>query len=323
LSEESIQKIIEVLEVGRYVPLQFVVSRLGCTESEVKRLLSFMREKGYEVEENPALGIRLLGDPDVLSESTIREGLRTRILGRSVRCYSSLASTNEEAKLLGREGEEEGLVVIADEQTAGRGRFGREWVSPRGEGIWMSILLRPGSNLEPVAALSLVAAHSVATALSQVSGVRTAIKWPNDVKIGEKKVCGILAELDKDSAGMGFLVMGIGLNVNQLRFGGDLKSYATSVRIETGKAFSRPQLVRRILENLEKSYLEIMKEGFSHVLKDVRRLCTMVGEQVRVRLGSEEVEGYVQDIDDAGRLVVRTEDGRIREILAGEASTVR
>ena len=320
---EIVERIVEALEVGEYSSPASLASRLNCTQSELKKSLSVMRKQGYEIEENPALGIRLLKDPDVLSERVIRDGLRTRVLGKAVECHTRLGSTNEVAKELGRKGGEEGTVVIADEQTAGRGRFGREWISPRGEGIWMSIILRPGSNLKPVAALSLVAAHSVATALREVAGVRASIKWPNDVKIGERKVCGILAELDNDSTGAAFLVMGIGVNVNQLRFTGDLVSYATSLRMETEKVFARPPLVRRILENLERSYLEAMEAGFGEVLKGVRRLCTMVGEQVSVHLGSEEIRGYVQDIDDAGRLIVRTDEGKIREILAGEASRVR
>jgi BirA family biotin operon repressor/biotin-[acetyl-CoA-carboxylase] ligase len=323
LLEDTIERIADILEIGEYVPVPSLKAMLGCTQSELRDYLSSMREKGYEIEENPTLGVRLLRDPDVLSEKAIRTGLQTRILGNVIQCFSSLGSTNEKAKELGREGMGEGCVVAADEQTAGRGRFGRTWLSPKGEGIWMSIILRPASSLEPVAALSLVAAHSVATGLREVTGVRTAIKWPNDVKVGGKKVCGILGELDKDSTGAGFLVMGIGVNVNQTCFTGDLESYATSVRIETGKVFTRPPLVRKILENLERSYLKAMQDGLGQVLKEVRRLCTMVGEQVSVHLGTEEIKGYVQDIDDSGRLIVRTDEGKIREILAGEASRVR
>lgn len=323
MSEGTIQKTAELLEVGCYVSTQVLISKIDCTESELKSILESMRGQGYEIEENPELGIRLLSDPDVLSGRAVKTGLQARILGRSILYDSSLDSTNEKAKTLGRQGDEEGTVVIADEQTEGRGRFGRNWFSPRGEGIWMSVILRPPSVLEPYTPLSLVTAHCVATALRDVAGVRAEIKWPNDVKIGDKKVCGILTELDKDTAGTSFLVIGIGVNVNQTVFEGELASLATSVRIETGKAANRTPLIRKILENLERSYLKAVEEGFSEVLKDVRKLCTLVGEHVSVNVGSETVQGYVQDIDDAGRLIMRTEDGKIREILAGEANTVR
>lgn len=187
----------------------------------------------------------------------------------------------------------------------------------------MSLILRPEPHLEPATALSLVAAYSVAIALREVAGVRAMIKWPNDVRVGEKKICGILAELSKDARGNQFIVLGFGVNVNQSSFSGDLEQVATSVKIETGEKIPRLPLIRKLLENLEEFYFQCKKDGFSGILKGVREISTLMGRRVEVSLGGETISGYVQDIDDMGRLIIRTDDGNIREIFAGEANTVR
>ncbi|MFQ5905274.1 MAG: biotin--[acetyl-CoA-carboxylase] ligase [bacterium] len=321
--EDVEERIAEALEVGKYVPARKLAADAGCTDSELEAFLSSLKKRGYEIEVNPTLGVRLLSEPDVLSEREIAMELKTSFIGRAIHCYSTIGSTNDLAKRLGEDGAEEGTVVIADEQRRGRGRFGRSWLSPKGEGIWMSVILRPQAGLEPVTALSLVAAYSVATSVRELTGMRATIKWPNDVRVGEKKMCGILAELDRDSAGGEFIVLGIGVNVNQVEFGEDLAQAATSIRIETGRIASRLPLIRRILENLEKFYVRARRDGFSSVIEKLREISTLVGKRVEVSMGEETVSGYVQDIDDRGRLIVRTDDGRIREILAGEADAVR
>lgn len=321
--EDIEEKVAQFLKVGEYVRSDELAAEAGCSTDQLGNFLSSLKKRGYEIEENPALGMRLLEEPDIISETEIARGLKTSVIGRRAYCYSSLRSTNELAARLGQQGTEEGAVIMANEQTKGKGRFGRSWVSPRREGIWMSLILRPEPSLEPVTALSLVAGYSVAVALREVVGIRATIKWPNDVRVGEKKICGILAELNKDAKGNQFVVLGIGVNVNQASFSGDLEQVATSVRIETGRKTPRLPLVRNVLENLEKFYFQCKKEGFSGILRRVREISSLMGKRVEVSLGGETISGYVQDIDDMGRLIMRTDDGRIMEILAGEANTVR
>ncbi len=321
--EEKEEKLLGTLGSGSYVSPESLAAEIGCTFAELEQVVSGMRRKGYEIECNPALGLRLLKDSDALCVELIRNGLQTTFVGKDIHCYATVGSTNEEAKSLGREGAPEGTTVVADEQTEGRGRFGKNWHSPQGQGIWMSVILRPSLGVERFSAISLVAAYAVSTALRDSAGVRALIKWPNDVRIGEKKVCGILAELDRDRTGRDFLVLGMGINVRQSEFDGDLADVATSVKMVTGMDVPRVPLIRKILENLERCYLRVVEEGLSEVLKEVRELCTLVGKQVVVTVGTEKISGYVQDIDDAGRLIVRTEDGRIRELHAGEANAVR
>ncbi|TET80764.1 biotin--[acetyl-CoA-carboxylase] ligase [candidate division TA06 bacterium] len=321
--EDIEEKIAQFLKVGEYVRSDELVAEAGCSLDELENFLSSLKKRGYEIEENPALGIRLLEEPDTLSEVEIARRLKTSVIGRKAYCYSSVGSTNELAIRLGQQGTEEGAVIIANEQTKGKGRFGRSWVSPRREGIWMSLILRPEPHLEPATALSLVAAYSVAIALREVAGVRAMIKWPTDVRVGEKKICGILAELSKDARGNQFIVLGFGVNVNQSSFSGDLEQVATSVKIETGEKIPRLPLIRKLLENLEEFYFQCKKDGFSGILKGVREISTLMGRRVEVSLGGETISGYVQDIDDMGRLIIRTDDGNIREIFAGEANTVR
>lgn len=317
------EKVAQFLEVGEYIHREELAAKAGCSPTKLGDLLSSLKKTGYEIEENPALGIRLLTEPDILSEGEIKRGLKTSIIGRKAYCYSSIGSTNELAMRLGQQGAEEGTVIIADEQSKGKGRFGRSWASSKGQGIWMSVILKPDPSLEPTTALSLVAAYSVAVALREVVGVRTMIKWPNDVRVGEKKICGILAELSRDAKGNQLVVLGIGVNVNQSTFTGDLETVATSVKIETGESMPRLPLIRKLLQNLEKFYFQSKKDGFSGIIKGVREISSLMGKRVELALGSESVTGYVQDIDEMGRLIIRTDDGGIREILAGEAKTVR
>lgn len=321
--EDREEKVARFLMVGEYIGSEKLAAEAGCSPVELGDLLSSLKKRGYEIEENPALGVRLLKEPDILSEVEIARGLKTSVLGRKAYCYSRVGSTNELAMRLGQQGAEEGVVIMANEQTKGKGRFGRNWISPRMEGIWMSLILRPEPGLKPVTALSLVAAYSVAIALREVVGIRAVIKWPNDVRVGEKKICGILSELSKDAKGSQFVVLGIGMNVNQSGFSRDLEQIATSVRIETGKSVQRLPLVRKLLEKLEEFYFQCKKDGFSEILKRVREISSLMGKRVELSLGGKTVSGYVQDIDDMGRLIIRTDDGRIREILAGEANTVR
>jgi len=321
--EDIEAKIVRRLEVGKYVSTEALASEAGCKDSQLVTFLSSLKKRGYDIEVNPALGVRLLSEPDILSEKEIASGLNTSFIGRAIHCYSTISSTNELAKRLGEKGAEEGTVVIADEQRKGRGRLGRSWFSPKGEGIWMSVILRPQAGLEPVTGLSLVAAYSVATSVRELTGVRATIRWPNDVRVREKKVCGILAELDRDSVGDQFVVLGIGVNVNQVKFEKELTEVASSIRMETGRSTSRLPLIRKILENLERFYIQARREGFSTVIEKLREISTLIGKRVEMSVGGENVSGYVQDIDDRGRLIVRTDNGRIREMLAGEADAVR
>jgi BirA family biotin operon repressor/biotin-[acetyl-CoA-carboxylase] ligase len=228
---------------------------------------------------------------------------------------------------LAEQGEPEGTVVLTDEQTAGRGRFGRTWTAPPGTSLLVSVLLRPKVGLADSSKLSLVAALAVRRTLQEVAELSSAIKWPNDVLINGRKVCGILAETTT-STGVGTkpaLVLGIGLNVNQDRqdFPVEFRDQATSLRIETGREQSRPLLFQTLLKSLEDLALAFVQKGFPPFLDELRRSSAVLGKRVVVRVGAYSVEGVVDDLDDEGRLLMRMDTGSLTVLNSGEVSSIR
>lgn len=228
---------------------------------------------------------------------------------------------------LAEQGEPEGTVVLTGEQTAGKGRLGRTWTAPTGSSLLVSVLLRPKVGLADSSRLSLVAALAVRRTLQGVAALSSAIKWPNDVLINGKKVCGILAETATNT-GAGTspaLVLGIGLNVHQDRqdFPVEFRDQATSLRIETGREQSRPLLLQALLQSLEDLVLAFVREGFSPFLDELRGSSAVIGKRVVVRVGVYTLEGVVDDLDDEGRLLMRLDTGSQTILNSGEVSSIR
>lgn len=265
--------------------------------------------------------------PDSLEfQSILPEFQHLRLFKRTF-FFPKLDSTNAYLMKLAEQGEPEGTVVLTDEQTAGRGRFGRTWTAPPGTSLLVSVLLRPNVGLADSSKLSLVAALAVRRTLQGVAALSSAIKWPNDVLIHGRKVCGILAETTT-STGVGTkpaLVLGIGLNVNQDRqdFPVEFRDQATSLRIETGREQSRPLLLQTLLESLEGLALAFVQKGFPSLLDELRRSSAVIGKRVAVRIGAYSVEGVVDDLDDEGRLLMRMDTGSQTILNSGEVSSIR
>ncbi len=237
------------------------------------------------------------------------EGMKR--IGIEVERREEVASTNDWAKEEGKKGAPEGKVFVAEVQTAGRGRWGRRWHSPRG-GIWMSILLRPPDEARPF--LSFVAALSSAEALRKVTGIDARTKWPNDVVVRGKKIGGILVEAERD-----FVVVGIGLNVN-LREGDfppELLEVATSVWMERGEPVDREELLAELMEQVERRYNLLLAEGAEPILAEWRAMDVCLGRKVKVEVGSRVVEGMAEEVTGEGALRIRREDGGVEEIFSG------
>ena len=265
--------------------------------------------------------------PDSLEFQSILPGLQHLRLFKRTLFFPKLDSTNVYLMKLAEQGEPEGTVVLTDEQTAGRGRFGRTWTAPPGTSLLVSVLLRPNVGLADSSKLSLVAALAVRRTLQEVAELSSAIKWPNDVLINERKVCGILAETTT-STGVGTkpaLVLGIGLNVNQDRqdFPVEFRDQATSLRIETGREQSRPLLFQTLLKSLEDLALAFVQKGFPPFLDELRRSSAVIGKRIVVRVGAYSVEGVVDDLDDEGRLLMRMDTGSQTVLNSGEVSSIR
>ncbi len=299
--------------------------RLGLTRAAVWKAVDALRREGYEIEARTGLGYRLAAAPDALTEAEIRSFLGpTRLVGRELRCFEELDSTNNYLKTLPEA--PDGLAVTADSQTAGRGRMDRSFQSPKGQGIYLSVLLRPRlspDRLPPVTALAGVA---VCAAVERVCGVRPGLKWPNDPVLNGKKLCGILTEmsLEAETGRVQSLVLGIGINVSQgpEDFSPQVREMATSLGQALGKPVSRPRLTAALLEELDRTYAALLAGDLSAYLSAYRRDCVNLGKTVQLLPfgGGERETAQAVDIDEDFSLVVRGPDGKERTVRSGEVS---
>lgn len=298
--------------------------QLGVSRTAIWKQIEGLRSAGYQLEAQPRLGYRLVGVPDAVTPAEVLPGLTTRTFGRQIEYRESAGSTNEVAKQLAREGAPEGLVVVANEQTSGKGRLGRTWVTPPGSALAMSLILRP--PLPPYLAprVTLVAAVAVAEAVRDVTGLPVGIKWPNDLHVRGRKFCGILTEMDAEMERVAFVVCGIGLNVNLApeQIPPELRETATSIFAEAGRNFSRALLVQAVMARFEQVYDLLVAGRFDLVLDRWRALSVTLGQPVQVHSagGGAPLKGVAEEVDEDGALLVRDGAGVLHRVVAGEVS---
>jgi len=259
---------------------------------------------------------------DFLDPDTIREGLNTKVMGKKAYCFWETGSTQTVAQGLAKSGAEEGTIVLAEGQTEGKGRMGRSWFSPLGKGIWVSIILRPLLPPSLAGRVSLISALAVAEAIREVTGLPALIKWPNDLVISEKKVGGILTEMSAEMEQIKFIILGIGINVNQDEFLEELKGKALSLHQGGGKEVSRLSLLRNILRRLDNYYPYLQKGELGTITNRWRELSATLGKQVRVSFQGEVIEGQAVDIDSEGALLLRLDSGFVKCLTGGEVSMI-
>jgi BirA family biotin operon repressor/biotin-[acetyl-CoA-carboxylase] ligase len=317
------EKILEYFRKShdKYVSGEDISKALDVSRAYVWKNIDRLREDGYLIDAVPNLGYRLTFAPDKLNVYAVKSELKTKIMGRKVFHFDATTSTNDKAYELAESGEPEGTVVIAESQSHGRGRVGRKWVSPGGGGIYMSVILRPDLEADEIPAITLVAAASVVKTLIRLTGADAKIKWPNDVMINEKKVCGILTEMKAQPDRVDFLVLGIGINVNTPQ--DKLPDTATSVKSELKKALNRAELVRGFLGQFEKDYILFTKIGFSSLRDECKEFSVVIGRKVKITEHHRTVKGTVLDIDDKGALIVRDEEGKRSRIFSGDVVLCR
>jgi len=253
---------------------------------------------------------------DSLSPAAITDGLATRFIGQEVTCYPSLPSTNDVARHKARQGAKEGMVIVAEEQTAGRGRIKRLWLSPRGS-VALSIILYPPLAYLP--SLIMVASLAVARSIEQVTGLKAKIKWPNDVLVNDKKICGILVESDVRGNKVDYAVIGIGINVNlELSEFPQIAPFATSLSRELGGKVSRREVIRSLLTEAEKLYLALA--AGDSVFKEWRDNLVTLGKKVQVSLGETTYKGVAESVAADGSLLLRQSDGSLLKIVAGDVT---
>jgi BirA family transcriptional regulator, biotin operon repressor / biotin---[acetyl-CoA-carboxylase] ligase len=305
---------------GEYLSGQALSGALGVSRSAVWKQIHLLREQGYVIEAVPSRGYRLAETPDALLPAEIQAGLETALIGRELICLAETDSTNARAHELGEAGAVEGTVVIADQQSAGKGRLGRRWTSPAGVNLYASVLLRPALPPRCAPQLTFVSAVAVARAVREVSALPAMVKWPNDVLIAGRKVAGLLNEMSAETERIHYVILGIGVNLNMApeQFPADLRYPATSLAMETGAPISRLAFTRSLLRELDQLYRLYLDQGVAPVLQLWQSLFSLQGRQVSVDLGGQQLCGRVEGLDGDGALLLRLDDGRLERILAGD-----
>ncbi len=315
MTKEEILRILR--EAGDYVSGESLAEALGVSRAAVWKHAHTLIKEGYRVDVAQGKGYRLLGVPDKLYPSEVRYGLQAKLLGKKVIHMNSTGSTNTVARQLAERGIEEGTVVIAEVLTRAKGRMGRTFITKHG-GVWMSLVLKPSIDPAHASSITLLAAVSVAKAL-RGAGLEATIKWPNDVLVNGKKICGILTEMNAETDAVNFIILGIGVNVNN-----DVPlETATTMKSELGHDVDRARFVQSLLETLEGDYRTFQEEGFTPILWSWRRYSDTLGRIVEVTSQDGVVRGLAQDVDEDGSLLVRMKDGSVRKIVSGDCQHLR
>ena len=322
------EKILSVLRnnTDSYISGEDLCGHSGISRAAIWKHIEKLREEGYDIEASPHLGYRLVSIPDSLIPGEIKHGLKAKIFGKEIISYKKVDSTNDVAYELAEKGMKEGTVILAEEQGRGKGRHGRTWASPPKNGVYLSCVLRPKMAPNEIPRITLLAAVAVAKSIRRLTGLNAMIKWPNDILINNKKVCGILTEIKAEQDSVDFIILGIGVNVNAKPSG--LPKGASSLKEELSvgrahEAVSRVELVKNILEDLEKDYILLKKEGFKPIIEEWKHLSAMLGSRIRIVLQNRSFEGQAHNIDDDGSLVVRLDSGVLRKVSSGDIIMVR
>lgn len=255
-----------------------------------------------------------------LAASVLRSHLQTKFIGKNILVFDTATSTNELAKRLAKEGIQEGSLIIAEQQTRGRGRLKHAWHSPPKLGLWFSILLYPKHDHERLGLLSLLSGVAVREAIAELTPLQPALKWPNDVLINGKKAGGILLETEFTNARLAFLVLGIGVNVSQSieDFPLELRGQATSLYMESGLCIERAVLLNQILLNLEENYAHFQTRNFEIITDKWKRRCPFFKNNISIRQNGEEIAGIFEELDTMGRMLIRLPSGETRCIHSSD-----
>jgi BirA family biotin operon repressor/biotin-[acetyl-CoA-carboxylase] ligase len=300
-----------------------LAEQLKISRAAVWARIEELRRAGYEIEAGPHFGYRLVSSPDAVHADDLFARLgKTKVIGRDIRVFEETTSTNDVIEKLARDGVKEGAVVFAESQTKGRGRLGRKWISPARKGLWFSILLRPDMRPQETTQLTVASATALRRAVQLETGLKTEIKWPNDILAGGKKVAGILTELSAELDKVRHVILGIGIDVNldAGEFPAELKKIATSLKIESGRIIDRARLATAILRELDEDYSRICSGRFAAVANEWEENCATIGKNVTVQIGERKIRGRAESLDDDGALLLRTEHGHLERITGGDVT---
>jgi BirA family biotin operon repressor/biotin-[acetyl-CoA-carboxylase] ligase len=299
---------------------------VGLRPRALHKHLETLRGLGYDIESGPHLGYRLRRSPDLLHADDLHSRLgKTRTIGRDIRVFQETTSTNDVVEKLARDQVKEGVVVFAEAQTRGRGRLGRKWLSAPGKGLWFSVLLRPRLQPEVATQVTIAAATALARAIRTETELRPEIKWPNDILIGGRKAAGILTELSAELDSVKYVIVGIGVDVNQTPadFPPELRKLAVSLRMARGQPLDRAGLAAAILRQLDEDYARVLRGGFDALADEWEAQCSTLGHDVVIQVGPRKIRGRAESLDPSGALLLRTPHGHLERISGGDVTLER
>lgn len=299
---------------------QHLAELIGCSRTAVWKHIEDLRKEGFELEAVRKKGYRIIKTPERITADEIRLGLTTKFIGRNIHYEESVESTQRIAHRFASEDVPEGTVIIAEEQTSGKGRMNRKWHSPKYTGIWMSLILRPNIPLTKAPQLTLLTAVAIVQAIEEMTGLHPEIKWPNDILLDGKKITGILTELQAEADRIHSIIIGMGINVNQKRedFPIELKETASSLFIEKGEPISRAGLIRSIFKHFEKLYLLYLDQGFLPVKLLWEGYAISIGKNIKARTLTNVIEGKALGITDEGVLQLEDHTGTLHYIYSAD-----
>ncbi len=309
------QAILRALRQGRPISGEALAQEAGVSRAAVWKHIARLRREGYEICSSPGVGYYLKGSLDILLPEDLAE---VAAGGWRIILHRELPSTQEAARRLALEGTSERTIVLAERQTVGRGRVGRSWFSPLG-GLYLSLILRPKLAPPEASRLPLLAGVAVARTIRKTSGLEPNLKWPNDVLIGSRKVAGILCELGAETDRVNYVILGIGVNVNN-DLPEELKGVATSLKRELGGEVPRADFIRLLLTELDSLYQELQEKGFEPIRRAWKELSSTLGSPVVVNSLGQVLEGEAIDVDEDGALLLRRFDGALVRVVAGDVS---
>ncbi len=311
------EKILEYLKKKHdYFSGDEIGQHLGISRQGLWKHIQDLKDSGYDIVAVPHLGYRLESCPDRLFALEITRGLNTKFIAKKIHYFDYLASTMDLAMQLGMQAAPGGTLVLAESQTRGRGRLGRSWFSPKYKGIYLSLILRPGILPAASPILTLLSAVSICEAIKKVIDLDAQIKWPNDVLIHNKKVAGILTEMNAEVDKVNFVVIGIGLNVNNDKK--SLIAQATSLKEQQGAPISRILLLQELLRRIENNYFLLEDKGSQNIIDKWRNFSFTLGRRVKVYCQNKHIEGSAVDIDNDGGLLIRKDSGLIQKVSSGD-----
>ena len=315
-------KVLEILKENKeYISGEKISNILVVSRTAVWKNINSLKEDGYEIDSVSRKGYKLISSPDLLSYQEIEPYLNTKFIGRNIQYFDTIDSTNKKVKTIA-ETSSDGTVVISEEQTLGRGRLGRNWSSPKGKSLLISVLIKPNIDPSKVSNITLVGAVALVKALEYFD-IEGLIKWPNDIIINGKKIAGILTELSAEINQVNYVVMGIGVNLytNEEEFPEDIRHKAGSILSETGKTINRKKFTGKFLNCFEKYSQEyFLGNNFDEVIKISKERSILMGKEVKIVGRDYSYEAKVLDITEKGHLLIEKKDGSKEEIYSGEVS---